>query len=175
MRPHGLGEPGLTLLAPAIRQYTIVSFVTRLTVLVVVLAASTGCVQRRLTIRSNPPGALVYVDNYEIGTTPVSTDYIYYGTRQVRLVKDGYETLTVKQKIPAPWYQYPPLDFLTENIWPTEIRDERTLDYQMRPQVIVPSDQLLGRAENLRQGANQELFTPPPRVETPTVTAPPAR
>ncbi|MEI6037860.1 MAG: PEGA domain-containing protein, partial [Planctomycetota bacterium] len=43
------------------------------------LCASTGCVQRRMTIRSNPPGALVYVDDYQIGATPVSTDFIYYG------------------------------------------------------------------------------------------------
>ena len=53
--------------------------------------------QRRLTIRSNPPGALVYVDDYQIGTTPVSTDFVYYGTRKVRLVKSGHETLTVLQ------------------------------------------------------------------------------
>ena len=29
------------------------------------------------------PGALVYVDDFPIGTTPVSTDFIYYGTRQL--------------------------------------------------------------------------------------------
>ena len=31
------------------------------------MAAATGCVRRRLTVRSNPPGALVYVDNQQIG------------------------------------------------------------------------------------------------------------
>ena len=56
--------------------------------------AGLGCVQRRMTIRSSPPGAMVYVDNQEIGTTPVSTGFTYYGTREFRLVKDGYETLT---------------------------------------------------------------------------------
>ena len=48
-----------------------------------------------MTIRTNPPGALVYVDDYEIGTTPVSTNFTYYGKRKIRIVKDGYETLTV--------------------------------------------------------------------------------
>ncbi|NCY03200.1 MAG: PEGA domain-containing protein [Planctomycetia bacterium] len=75
----------------------------------VLLVAATGCVQRRMTIRSNPPGALVYVDDYQIGTTPVSTDFIYYGTRKIRLVKDGYETLTVRQPFPIPWYEVFPL------------------------------------------------------------------
>jgi hypothetical protein len=65
--------------------------------------AACGCVQRRMTIRSDPPGALVYVDDYEIGNTPVSTDFVYYGTRKIRLVKDGYETLTVRQPFPVPW------------------------------------------------------------------------
>ena len=40
---------------------------------IVVLAS--GCVHRRLTVRSNPPGAAVYVDNQEIGTTPVTANY----------------------------------------------------------------------------------------------------
>ena len=57
-----------------------------------------------MTIRSNPPGALVYVDDYEVGITPISTSFIYYGQRRIRLVKDGYETLTVMQPIPPPWY-----------------------------------------------------------------------
>ena len=103
-----------------------------------------------LTIRSNPPGALVYVDDYQIGTTPVSTSFIYYGTRKIRLVLSGYETKTILQPVPTPWYQYPGLDFVTETLVPGEIRDERVVEYQLTPQVIVPSQQLLGRAENLR-------------------------
>lgn len=137
-----------------------------------------GCVSRRLTIRSNPPGAQVYVDNYEIGSTPCSTDFIYYGTRQIRLIKDGYETLTVDQPIPAPWYQVPPIDFVTENLVPHEMRDERTLSYNMTPQVIVPTEHLLGRAEQLRASAQTQgsLVAPPstaPPYLGPAVTSPP--
>jgi hypothetical protein len=123
----------------------------------VLLPWQSGCVQRRMTIRTNPPGALVYVDDYEIGTTPVSTDFTYYGTRKIRIVKDGYETLTVMQPIPAPWYQFPPADFITENFVPGKIRDQRLLDYQLKPQMVVPTDQLLSRAEGLRRDS---LVTP---------------
>ena len=130
-------------------------------------ASLTGCVQRRMTIRTNPPGALVYVDDYEIGTTPISHNFTYYGTRKIRLVKDGYETLTVMQPIAAPWYQIPPLDFFSENLVPGEIRDRRTLTYQLRPQMVVPPDQLLGRAESLR-GQVQA-----PRAAAPTMMGPP--
>jgi len=119
-----------------------------------------GCVHRRMTIRSNPPGALVYVDNYEIGTTPVSTDFVYYGTREIRLIKDGYETLTVKQPIPSPWYQYFPIDFFAENVVPGEIRDERVIEFQLQPQVNVPTDELLRRAQDLRQAGQGPTIGP---------------
>lgn len=115
-----------------------------------------GCVQRRLTIRSNPPGALVYIDNYEIGRTPVATDYVYYGTRSIRLVKDGFETRTVEQFIPPPWYEVFPLEFVSENLVPLEIRDERMFSYDLLPQVIVPRDQLLSRAQALRDGSRRD-------------------
>ena len=109
-----------------------------------------GCVQRRMMIRSNPPGALVYIDDYEIGVTPIATNFTYYGTRQIRLVKDGFETLTVMERINPPWYQITPIDFVTENFVPGEIRDTRTLTYQLKPQTVCPPEELLSRAEQLR-------------------------
>ena len=117
------------------------------------MACTVGCVQRRMTIRTNPPGALVYVDNYEIGTTPVSTDFIYYGRRRIRLVKEGFETVTIEQPIPAPWYQWFPLDFVSENLVPGEIRDERVLNYQMVPQRMISPQEILNQAEELRRNA----------------------
>ncbi len=129
---------------------------------VVLCTSQLACVQRRLTIRSNPPGAFVYVDDYPIGTTPVSTDFVYYGTRKVRLVKSGYETLNVLQPIPTPWYEYPGLDFVSENVVPGEIRDERVVDYQLKPQMIAPSPQVLGRGENLRHAAGVPQTPLPP-------------
>ena len=126
-----------------------------------------GCVERRMTVRTNPPGALLYVDDYEIGTTPVSVNFTYYGTRKMRLVKDGYETLTVMQSIPPPWYEYPPMEFVAENIVPGQIRDQRCLDFQLRPQLVVPTDQLLSRAEQMRRGVHATAAVgPPPGAET---------
>ncbi len=131
-----------------------------------------GCVRRRLMVRSNPPGAMVYVDNQLIGATPCATDFIYYGTREIRLVKAGFETLTLNQPIPAPWYQYPVLDFVSENLVPTKIQDFRTLSYDLVPQVIVPTEQLLGRAEELRQSTLQGSVLPAAAVGGPIL--PPA-
>ncbi|MBA4019078.1 MAG: hypothetical protein C0483_18070 [Pirellula sp.] len=148
--------------------------------LTIAVASSGGCVQRRMTVRTNVPGAQVYVDNYEVGRTPVSTDFIYYGDRTIRLVKDGYETQTVVQPVSAPWYQWPGLDFFAENLWPFEIRDERQFDYQMQPQYVVPTDTLLTRAEDLRRSnvappaATIPANVAPQGISAPGMIAPPS-
>jgi hypothetical protein len=123
----------------------------RIGLLLALAACATGCVRRRLTVRSNPPGAVVYVDNQQIGTTPCSVDFTYYGTREIRLVKPGYETLAVTQPIPTPWYQYPGIDFISENLTPYKIRDNRTVSYDLAPQRMAAPDEIIARGEQLRQ------------------------
>jgi PEGA domain len=123
------------------------------------LLPAEGCVRRRLNVRTNPPGALVYVDNQQIGATPCSVDFTYYGTREIRLIKPGFETLTVNQPIPTPWYEFPPLDFISENLVATKIRDNRTVTYNLSPQVIVPTQELVDRANQLRADALQYPVT----------------
>jgi len=135
-----------------------------------------------MIIRTNPPGALAYVDDNEVGLTPVAISPIYYGSRKIRLVKDGCETLTLIQSVPPPWYEIPPLDFVSETLVPGKIRDVRTFDYQLQPQGVVPRDQLLTRAENLRRGTQtmpgvatpgyRVNATPPGRVVAPVPGTP---
>lgn len=124
------------------------------------LLTATGCVRRRLTVRSNPPGAVVYVDNQRIGTTPCSVDYVYYGTREIRLTMQGYETLTVNQPLPAPWYELPGLDFVSENLVPTTITDARTVSFNLRRELLVPAEQIIARGEQLRRQATPSGLAP---------------
>lgn len=125
-----------------------------------------GKVRRRLTIRSDPPGAVVYIDDQRVGVTPVSTSFTFYGTRKVRLIKDGYETITVKRTIRAPWYQWTPLDFFAENLVLTELRDERLLHFKLLPQRIRTDQELLQRGQQLRRRAGQRIVVPPPAPAT---------
>ena len=132
-------------------------------------------VRRRLTITSNPPGAVVFVDDREIGVTPVSTSFTYYGTRKIQLVMEGFETLTVKRTFSRPWYQWPVVDFVAENMVGRELRDERIVDFRMVPQRIVPSDQLLQRAQQLRDRSRRGAITELPtdnRVDSNPVPRP---
>jgi hypothetical protein len=109
-----------------------------------------GCVSRRVAIQSNPPGALVLIDGQEKGYTPYSMDFTYYGTREIQLVKPGFETLTVMQKTPAPWYQVFPIEFFADNLWPCRATNRNNFYYQMQPHVIAPVEELLDNAESLR-------------------------
>lgn len=145
--------------------------------LLVTLLMSSGCVRRRFTVRTNPPGAVLYVDNQEIGVTPVATSYTYYGTREIRLEKDGYEPVVKLHTFRTPWYQYPGLDFVSENVIPWEIRDQRELDFEMVPLRIVPPEELRGRAEQLRANARAGYMTPivPPQQQfVPSTVVPPS-
>lgn len=131
-----------------------------LAILLLATLGLTGCVTRRYTIRTDPPGALVYVNNEELGPSPVSQSYTYYGPREVMLVADGYQTQKLVQEMPAPLYDNVLTDFFTENLLPFTIRDEREFFYRMTPATEpVPSD-LLSRGEALRSQAKQP---PPPR------------
>jgi hypothetical protein len=110
----------------------------------------TGCVERRYVVTSDPPGAIVFRNGQPLGATPVDDHFVYYGKYNYTLVKDGYETMQVEQKIPAPWFQYFPIDFFSENLFPWQIEDVRHFHYKMEPRRIVNTNDLLKDAQNLR-------------------------
>lgn len=126
-----------------------------------------------MTFRTNPSGAMVYVDKQAIGLTPVSTGFTYYGTRNIEVVRDGYRTEKFLRKFNPPWYAIPPLDFFTETLWPFEKRDERIVDIQLSPEPVVPTDALIASGEQLRLQASQGVaVAPPPTMNTTTQPIP---
>ena len=58
------------------------------------IGALSGCVERRYTIRTDPPGATVVVNGEEIGPSPASKSFVYYGDRKITMILDGYQTKT---------------------------------------------------------------------------------
>lgn len=134
---------------------------------------TSGCVERRYVITSDPPGALVYRNGKPIGTTPVDDYFVYYGKYHFTLVKDGYETLQVEENFDSPWYEYPPLDLFAENFWPFKVRDVRRPSYQLQPLRQVRHDEVLNRANELRaRGQTLTPFAPvPPRGGRPQAPA----
>ena len=114
-----------------------------------------------MTVRTNPPGAMVSVDNQVIGASPASTPFVYYGTREFRIEADGFRTETIRRKFKPPWYQWPGIDFVTESLWPGEFRDERIVDVTLVPKALPGSDEVIARADGLRQQAGRGVVTAP--------------
>lgn len=114
-----------------------------------------------MTVRTSPPGATVSVDNQVIGTTPAATSFVYYGTREIRVEKDGFRTETFLRRQNPPWYEFPGLDFISETLWPGEIRDERIIDVQLVPQTLEPTDNVVQRADSLRMQSQTGIVTAP--------------
>lgn len=128
----------------------------------IAVVACTGCVRRRMTVRTSPPGATVSIDNQVIGTSPAATSFVHYGTREFRIEKDGYRTEVIRRKIKPPWYEWPGIDFFSETLWPGELRDERIIDVQLAPKEIEPADKLMERADTLRNQSQAGIITAPP-------------
>jgi hypothetical protein len=129
-----------------------------------------GCVERRYVVLSDPPGAVVLRNNQPIGAAPADDHYVYYGNYHFTLIKDGYTTLQVDQKIPAPWYEYFPLDFISENLVPWRITDVRRFSYRMEPLQKTTTQALLNRGQELRNRG--QSIGPPAQPPTPTPAAP---
>lgn len=124
------------------------------------LLALAGCVERRYTIRTDPPGAIAIINQEEIGPTPVSRSFTFYGDRDVVLIKEGYATQHIVQPIGPPWWDNVLTEFFTENMIPLTFRDEREYAYQLVPATNPPTNELVGRADSLRSAGQT---APPPR------------
>jgi len=114
----------------------------------VLLTSLTGCLHRRIRIVTDPPGALVHLNDVQIGRTPVEVDFTYYGVYDVRVSKPGYEPIWASEKASAPIYEWPGIDLLAE-AWPGDIVTEFEWSYKLTP-IDNDIDGVLERARALR-------------------------
>jgi hypothetical protein len=112
------------------------------------VAGSTGCVRRTLRITSEPPGALVWLNDREVGRTPVDVEFVYYGTYDVRLVLEGYEPLLTTGKVDPPLWDMIGVDFVAE-VLPVQLESNASLHYELEPRDDDPVE-LVERAREMR-------------------------
>ena len=108
----------------------------------------TGCVQRTISITSQPVGALVHLNDEEIGRTPLQVPFAFYGTYDVRLEKEGFKPLWTKQKTDAPWWEAPGPDLFAEMVPGNKVEQE--WHFELESASLMEEDPLIGRAEALR-------------------------
>ena len=123
-----------------------------------------GCVRRSLTVRSDPPGAIVHLNGVEVGRTPMTRDFTWYGTYDVVLRKEGFETLKTRGEVIAPWWQWVPVDLFAELL---PLHDRRELAYTMRPYASATLDpqQMISRAERMETQLESSRHTREPATQ----------
>lgn len=73
-----------------------------------------GCVRRVVEITSEPEGAIVWMNDREVGSTPCEVEILHYGEYDLRVVKPGYEPLVAGRKANAPVWDLPGPDLVAE-------------------------------------------------------------
>ncbi|MBA4119339.1 MAG: hypothetical protein C0513_01350 [Isosphaera sp.] len=76
------------------------------------LAVGGGCARRSITVTSSPAGAMVWLNDVQVGRTPVEADFRWYGIYDVRLRLDGFEPLSTSKNTGQPWYELPGPDLV---------------------------------------------------------------
>lgn len=117
-------------------------------VLVAGLLFMAGCVRRTIMITSEPPGALVWLNDREIGRTPVDVDFEFYGRYDVRLHLPGSEPLMTSGNALPPVWEAIGLDLIAEMV-PITLHRRIKWHYVLRPMDDDP-EALIGRAQRLR-------------------------
>jgi hypothetical protein len=94
---------------------------------------------------------LVTINNVEVGRTPLQKDFTFYGTWDVQVRKEGYQTLRTQSPVIAPLWQWPPFDLLAE-FMPFRPHDQVKLFYRLQAVTPVQDDpeQIIQRAGELR-------------------------
>lgn len=121
--------------------------------LVVAVALAAGCVERTVTITTEPDNATVYLNDQEVGQSPVTVPFTWYGSYDVICRKDGYATMQQAVRIDAPWYELPGIDLVSECLTPVTYRDHRAHHFVLEPETLPTKDELLKRAGEFRDRA----------------------
>ncbi len=119
-----------------------------------------GCVERSITVVTSPPGAKVYLNDVEQGTSPAKIPFEWYGVYDVRLratknigtpehPKLVYYYLHTHKTAHAPWFQWIGPDLIAA-ILPMHFKDDKIWAFIL-PQVPEDSaSQLIKNANELK-------------------------
>ncbi|MFW6059326.1 MAG: PEGA domain-containing protein [Phycisphaeraceae bacterium] len=116
-----------------------------------------GCVQRTIEISSEPSGALVHLNDVEVGRTPVEVPFTFYGTYDVRLERAGHAPLWTRREANAPWWDLPGPDLVAELVPGAESRVRWHFDLdEAAPAGEVDTQRLLDHAKQMRARVRME-------------------
>ena len=118
-------------------------------------ASAPGCVRRVVEITSDPDGAVVWMNDREVGSTPCEVEILHYGEYDVRVEKPGWEPVMTGRSAKAPIWDLPGPDLVAELV-PAELESRNVWHFRL----VVESDDadaVLLRAEVARDRTAAEL------------------
>ena len=112
-----------------------------------------GCVDRVLQVRSDPPDAIVTLDDQVVGKTPLDIPYTWYGKRYLTVEAPGYTQVRELIALNPPWWQYFPLDFITDVLIPFTFEDRSEFTYRLEKAAVSDEElrEVKKRAAELRE------------------------
>jgi hypothetical protein len=115
------------------------------------VASICGCIERTVSINTEPQGATVFLNDQEVGNSPVRVPFTWYGDYDLIIRKTGYKTVSTNCNVKTPWYETPGIDIFTECFMPFTVHDDRDLGtYTLEPQVAPNREALLQAADEAR-------------------------
>ena len=112
--------------------------------------AMSGCVERELTINTQPQGGVVTLNDEEIGTSPVTVSFNWYGDYCVRISKDGFETLNTHKELKGPWYDNFPFDFFAQIVSAKRKVDKYEWTFVLEKKKQIEPQELVEKAQKLK-------------------------
>lgn len=110
-----------------------------------------GCVQRTLTIDTNPQGAIVTLNDEEVGISPVTIRFEWYGDYNVIISKEGYETLKTHKELDRPRHDKFPFDFFAQILSSKQILDEYQWEFNLTEKLYPSREALIEKAKTLKE------------------------
>ncbi len=127
------------------------SLLARLILCLVAGLAVGGCVKRELTINTEPQGALVVLNDEEIGESPTTVNFDWYGDYNVRISMEGYETLKTHRELKGPWYDGFPFDFFAQIVNPNRVVDSYEWTFELSPKRQISRQELIQNAQKAKE------------------------
>ena len=91
------------------------------------------------------------LNDEEIGTSPVTVSFEWYGDYNVRISKEGFETLKTHRQLKAPWYDACPFDFFAQILSSERIVDSYEWTFELQHLRSPDREELIEQAEKLEK------------------------
>lgn len=136
-----------------------------------------GCLKRTISITTEPEGALVWLNDVEVGRTPLETDFTYYGTYDVRIRREGYEPIMTSAKASAPVQEWPGVDLVAEAL-PVNFHNVVRWHWVLTARVEATAEkgaaeaEILSRARELRERSEPSAEVPGESARAPAPSEP---